>query len=88
MGGEFFSVQVEDVKNPHSEPSTASTTNSTFNYGRDILGVFDQPIDGRFPAVFLKEVLRKVLHVLGHRVRQLQALGPFCSEGALAMFRV
>jgi hypothetical protein len=29
--------QVEDVKNPHSGPSTASTTNSTFNYGRDIL---------------------------------------------------
>src|ERR1019366_8750408 len=34
---ELSSVQVEDVKNPHSGPSTASTTNSTFNYGRDIL---------------------------------------------------
>jgi hypothetical protein len=29
--------QVEDVENPHSGPSTASTTNSTFNYRRDIL---------------------------------------------------
>jgi hypothetical protein len=36
---ELSSVQVEDVKNPHSGPSTASTTNSTFNYGRDILGI-------------------------------------------------
>ena len=27
--------QVDDVKNPQSEPSTASTTNSTFNYRRD-----------------------------------------------------
>ena len=34
---ELSSVQVEDVKNPNSGPSTASTTNSTFNYGRDIL---------------------------------------------------
>ena len=34
---ELSSVQVEDVKNPHSGPSTALTTNSTFNYGRDIL---------------------------------------------------
>ncbi len=34
---EHLSVQVEDVENPHSGPSTASTTNSTFNYGRDIL---------------------------------------------------
>jgi len=38
---DFFMVvelswfQVEDVKSPHSGPSTASTTNSTFNYGRD-----------------------------------------------------
>ncbi len=29
-------VQVEDVENPHSGSTTASTTNSTFNYGRDI----------------------------------------------------
>ena len=28
-------VQVEDVENPHSGLSTASTTNSTFNYVRD-----------------------------------------------------
>jgi len=28
--------QVEDVENPHSGPTTASTTNSTFNYARDI----------------------------------------------------
>jgi hypothetical protein len=28
--------QVEDVENPHSGPTTASTTNSTFNYIRDI----------------------------------------------------
>jgi len=34
---ELSSVQVEDVENPHSGPTTASTTNSTFNYGRDIL---------------------------------------------------
>ena len=34
---ELSSVQVEDVKNPNSGPSTASTTNSTFNYGRDTL---------------------------------------------------
>ena len=33
---ELSQVQVEDVKNPHSGPSTVSTTNSTFNYGRDI----------------------------------------------------
>jgi hypothetical protein len=30
--------QVEDVENPHSGPTTASTTNSTFNYVRDIVG--------------------------------------------------
>jgi hypothetical protein len=29
--------QVEDVENPHSGPTTASTTNSTFNYARDIV---------------------------------------------------
>jgi hypothetical protein len=29
--------QVEDVENPHSGPTTASTTNSTFNYLRDIV---------------------------------------------------
>jgi hypothetical protein len=29
--------QVEDVENPHSGPTTASTTNSTFNYVRDIV---------------------------------------------------
>jgi len=34
---ELSSVQVEDVENPHSGPTTASTTNSTFNYARDIL---------------------------------------------------
>jgi len=34
--------QVEDVENPHSGPTTASTTNSTFNYGRDIAEL--QPI--------------------------------------------
>ena len=33
---ELSKVQVEDVKNPHSGPWTVSTTNSTFNYGRDI----------------------------------------------------
>jgi hypothetical protein len=33
---ELSVVQVEDVKNPHSGPPTASTTNSTFNYVRDI----------------------------------------------------
>jgi hypothetical protein len=33
---ELSEVQVEDVENPHSEPTTASTTNSTFNYVRDI----------------------------------------------------
>lgn len=31
--------QVEDVENPHSGPTTASTTNSTFNYVRDIVGI-------------------------------------------------
>ena len=36
---ELSSVQVEDVENPHSGPTTASTTNSTFNYGRDILRI-------------------------------------------------
>jgi len=35
---ELSSVQVEDVENPHSGPTTASTTNTTFNYARDILG--------------------------------------------------
>ncbi|MEI6415945.1 MAG: hypothetical protein WCP34_17045, partial [Pseudomonadota bacterium] len=33
---ELSVVQVEDVKNPHSGLQTASTTNSTFNYLRDI----------------------------------------------------
>jgi hypothetical protein len=33
---ELSVVQVEDVKNPHSGLPTASTTNSTFNYVRDI----------------------------------------------------
>ena len=33
---ELSQVQVEDVKNPHSGPSTVSTTNPTFNYVRDI----------------------------------------------------
>jgi len=28
--------QVEDVENPHSGPTTASTTNSTFNFVREI----------------------------------------------------
>jgi len=33
--------QVEDVENPHSGPTTASTTNSTFNYVRDIVAIGD-----------------------------------------------
>jgi hypothetical protein len=37
---ELSVVQVEDVKNPHSGLQTASTTNSTFNYVRDIAGIF------------------------------------------------
>jgi hypothetical protein len=36
--------QVEDVENPHSGPTTASTTNSTFNYVRDIVGLNAQQV--------------------------------------------
>ena len=34
---EFSPVQVKNVENPHAGLKTASTTNSTFNYGRDLL---------------------------------------------------
>ena len=53
---ELSSVQVEDVKNPNSGPSTASTTNSTFNYGRDILLIKDRVSQGRVVQVLLKGI--------------------------------
>ena len=53
---ELSSVQVEDVENPHSGPTTASTTNSTFNYARDI-------VRGRaFDNIFVERLWRNVKH--------------------------
>ena len=39
---ELSKVQIEDVENSHSGPTTASTTNSTFNYARHIAEKYDE----------------------------------------------
>ena len=75
---ELSSVQVEDVKNPNSGPSTASTTNSTFNYGRDILDIPSGELSATNNAVNLQDAIAILKMIVGLDVNGSgRALSPY-----------